>query len=377
MWRSIGPYALPSLTAFVLALLITPAARRLGERLGLVDVPGGRRRHHGVISRMGGLGLYFPFTAAVLLSLLLPPHLQPARNDPKEVIRLAGLLWGCTFMFVFGLLDDRLGLGPKPQFIAQLAVALLSIPYLIIIERVMNPFTNELIIFPWWATALLTMLWVMGMINTVNFLDGVDGLAAGVTVILCIVLTAHMLREGQYSVALLPLALLGTALGFLPFNFAPAKVFMGSSGSFFLGYAVAALSIIAGAKVATALLVMGLPIVDVAWQILNRWRAGRPIGAGDRGHLHHRLYDLGLSPRAIALMYYLFCLAFGVLALVISKRLYKVLALLVLAGITLVMLIYVSRRQRPLLGIAHPTAGQPTDESLTAGDESHEDQVCR
>ncbi|MGQ9517219.1 MAG: glycosyltransferase family 4 protein [Anaerolineae bacterium] len=377
MWRSIGPYALSFLTAFVLALLITPAARWLGERLGLVDVPGGRRRHHGIISRMGGLGLYFPFTAAVLLFLLLPPHLQPARNDPKEVIRLAGLLWGCAFMFIFGLLDDRLDLGSKPQFIAQLAVALLSIPYLIIIERVMNPFTNELIIFPWWAMTLLTILWVMGMINTVNFLDGVDGLAAGVAAILCIVLTVHMLREGQYSVAILPLALLGATLGFLPFNFAPAKVFMGSSGSFFLGYAVAALSIIAGAKVATALLVMGLPIVDVAWQILHRWRAGRPIGAGDRGHLHHRLYDLGLSPRVIALTYYLFCLAFGVLALVISKRLYKVLSLLVLAGITLAMLIYVSRRQLPLSRIAHPVAGQPADEGLTAGDESHEDQVCR
>ena len=377
MWRSVGPYALTFGTAFFLALLITPAARRLGERLGMVDVPGGRRRHRGVISRLGGPGLYLPFVAAVLLSLLLPPHLQPARNDPKEVMRLAGLLWGCTFMFVFGLLDDRLGLGPKPQFLAQLTVALLSIPYLIIIERVMNPFTNTLIIFPGWAVILLTVLWFMGMINTVNFLDGVDGLAAGVTAILCIVLTVHMLREGQYSVALLPLALLGAALGFLPFNFAPAKVFMGSSGSFFLGYAVAALSIMAGAKVATVLLVMGLPIVDVAWQILNRWRAGRPIGAGDRGHLHHRLYDLGLSPRAIALLYYLFCLAFGVLALVISKRVYKVLALLVLGGITLAVLVYVSRRQLPLSGVAHPTAGEPADEGLTAGNQPHEDQVGR
>jgi len=301
------------------------------------------------------MALFFSFVVAVLISVALPAALQPPRQDPNEVIRLAGLLLGCTFMFIVGLLDDRLELGGWPQFAVQAGVALLSIPYLIIIERVMNPFTypNELLIFPAGVVVILTLIWIAGMINTVNFLDGVDGLAAGVTAIVCAVLTIHMLREGQLSVALLPLALLGATLGFLPFNFAPARVFMGSTGSFFLGYAVAALSIMAGAKVATVLLVMGIPIADVAWQIFTRWKTGRSIGVGDRGHLHHRLLDLGLSPRQIVLIYYGFCILFGALALLISNRLYKLLALAGLGVVVVVALAVVSRLE--VKGHAEPS----------------------
>lgn len=354
------PFVLTLALSLVLSLLLTPLSRYLGERMHLVDRPGGRRRHHGAISRLGGLALYFAFVVSVLVSLALPAWLQPPRQDPKEVIRLAGLLLGCTFMFVLGLLDDRRELGVWPQFVGQVVVAGLSIPYLIIIERVMNPFTNQLLIFPAGVVIVLTLFWIMGMINTVNFLDGIDGLAAGVTAILCVVLTIHMIREGQWSVALLPLALLGAVLGFLPFNFAPAKVFMGSTGSFFLGYAVAALSIMAGAKMATVLLVMGIPIVDVAWQIFSRWRAGRPIGMGDRGHLHYRLQDLGLSTRQIVLLYYLFCILFGTLALTISNRLYKLLALAGLGMLALVTLAILSRLP-PKAGADAPDVEKPTE----------------
>lgn len=337
------PFILAFGVAFVLTLILTPVSRTLGRRQGLVDSPGGRRRHQGVISRLGGLALYCPFVAAIAVSLLLPETFQPPRQDPKEIIRLAGLLLGCTVMFVVGLVDDWRELGPLPQYAAQFAVALLSIPFLIIIERMTIPFTTEPLIFPMGAVIVLTVFWIMGMINTINFLDGIDGLAAGVTGIVCLMLTIHMMREGQISVALLPLALLGTVLGFLPFNFSPAKVFMGSSGSFFLGYAVAALSIMSGAKMATILLIMGIPIIDVAWLIFSRWRAGQSIGAGDRRHLHHRLLDLGLSPRQIVQLYYLFCILFGTLALTISNRIYKLIALVILGLITLVILIVVSR----------------------------------
>jgi UDP-GlcNAc:undecaprenyl-phosphate GlcNAc-1-phosphate transferase len=199
--------------------------------------------------------------------------------------------------------------------------------------------------FPWFITVPFTIFWLMGMMNTVNWLDGLDGLAAGVAAILSAVLAFHMYREGQHSVALLPLALLGATLGFLPYNFHPAKVFMGSSGSFFLGFAVGALGIMAGAKMATVLLVMGIPILDVAWLIFDRWRRGRSPLIGDRSHLHFRLLDLGLSQRQIVLLYYLFCSFFGLLALVISSRIYKFLALLVLGAMTLLLLLFVSRRK--------------------------------
>lgn len=335
------PFVLVFLVAFVLALVLTPLGKWLGQRYGFVAMPGGRRRHVGTKSRLGGVALYVAFVAAAMLAQFLPVE----RQDPKELTRLMGLLLGATFIFLVGVYDDKNELSPAPQLTAQFITSLIAIHFLIFIEVVNNPFTNRQVWFPWFITLPLTIFWLMGMMNTVNWLDGLDGLAAGVSAILSAVLAIHMYREGQYSVALLPLALLGAVLGFLPYNFHPAKVFMGSSGSFFLGFAVAALGIIAGAKMATVLLVMGIPILDVAWQIVNRLRLGRNPAIGDRGHLHFRLLDLGLSQRQIVLLYYLFCSLFGFLALVISSRLYKFLALLILAAMTLLALLFVSRRK--------------------------------
>jgi UDP-GlcNAc:undecaprenyl-phosphate GlcNAc-1-phosphate transferase len=143
-------------------------------------------------------------------------------------------------------------------------------------------------------------------------------------------------------VALFPLALAAACLGFLPFNFQPARVFMGSSGSMFLGFAIASLSILAPAKVATALLVLGIPIIDVAWLTVQRWRRGNPAQAG-RDHLHYRLLDVGLSPRQIVLLYYLFCATFGMLALLIEDRLFKLVALAIMGGLTLTLLWWLAR----------------------------------
>jgi UDP-GlcNAc:undecaprenyl-phosphate GlcNAc-1-phosphate transferase len=347
------PFVLVFVVAFTLALVLTPLGEWLGQRYGFVATPGGRRRHVGTKSRLGGVALYIAFVAAAVLAQFLPVE----RQDPKELTRLMGLLLGATFIFLVGVYDDKKELSPAPQLIAQFITSLIAIHFLIFIEVVNNPFAlpsspptlggkeGGQVWFPWFITLPLTIFWLMGMMNTVNWLDGLDGLAAGVSAILSAVLAIHMYREGQYSVALLPLALLGATLGFLPYNFHPAKVFMGSSGSFFLGFAVAALGIIAGAKMATVLLVMGIPILDVAWQIVSRLRLGRNPAIGDRGHLHFRLLDLGLSQRQIVLLYYLFCSFFGLLALVISSRLYKFLALLLLAALTLLLLLFVSRRK--------------------------------
>jgi UDP-GlcNAc:undecaprenyl-phosphate GlcNAc-1-phosphate transferase len=152
-----------------------------------------------------------------------------------------------------------------------------------------------------------------------------------------------MLREGQYSVALLPLALLGATLGFLPFNFYPAKIFLGS-GSLILGYAIATLGIAAGAKMALLLLVLSIPIVDVAWLIISRLRAGESIGQADRRHLHFRLLDLGLSQRQVVLLYYAYCAVLGVSALLIDSRLLKLVALMVVGLGTLGLLAWLARR---------------------------------
>lgn len=329
-----------------LALLLTPWVRQMGLRLNAVDRPGGRRRHQGTVPRTGGIALYLAFTLAVLLTVLLPEGtLMPVRTDPNEITRLTGLLLGSTFVFLFGLYDDWREQGALVQLIAQVLAAIIAIAFLIFIEYVNNPFTGQRTpTFPFWLTFGVTLFWLLGMMNTMNWLDGLDGLAAGVTLIASamVFLNATVrLDPPQTSLGPLPLALAGATLGFLVYNLRPGTIFMGSSGSYFLGYTLGALAIIGGAKIATVLLVMAIPVLDVAWQIISRLRRGQSPWQGDRGHLFFRLVDRGVPARRIVLAYYLLCLFFGGLALLLPAPLYKLLALLVIGAVTLVLFTFV------------------------------------
>ncbi len=264
--------------------------------------------------------------------------------NAEEQKLLTGVLLGSSVAFLFGLWDDRQELSAWQQFGAQFVVAFIAIFFDIIIERATLPIIGYVEKFPFFITYPLTIFWVMGMINTVNWLDGLDGLAAGVCTIASLLFAVHAYTLGQTTVALFPLALAAACLGFLPFNFHPARIFMGSGGSIFLGYALASLSILAPAKLATALLVLGIPIIDVAWLVIQRWRLrGNPM-VGGRDHLHHRLLDIGLSQRQIVALYYTFCATFGLLALLIQDRLLKLLALAVMGTLTLGVLWWLARR---------------------------------
>ena len=319
--------------SFGLALLLTPLAVRWGPKLGIVDRPRDRHQHEHTTSKLGGLALYVSFTVAVILAQFMPV----VRTDDKEIIRLAGLLIGGAFLFVFGLFDDRRDFSALPQYMAQLFAAAIAVMFLIIIEAFNNPLTGALTPdWPYWLTVTFTLFWLGLMMNTVNWLDGLDGLASGVCGIAALMIFIHAaFRLDQISVSLLPLALLGATLGFLPHNFHPARIFMGSNGALFLGYTIGVLGIIGGAKMATVLLVMGLPLLDVAWQIVRRVSSGKNPTEGDRGHVHYRLLDLGFSVRQIVLSYYVFCALFGGIALITASRLYKLLALLVMGGTVL------------------------------------------
>jgi len=333
------PFVLVFGVGLTVALISTPLAAAWGLRRGIVDKPGARRRHKGAIPRTGGIALFVAFMAAALLAQWLPVP----RQDAKELTRFLGIAAGLVFLFIVGYIDDRYELRPGQQYAVQAISGLIAIAFLVFIERVMNPFTDKLFIFPYWYTVAFTLVWIMGMINTINFLDGLDGLATGVGAIVSAVLAIHMIREGQYSVALLPLALLGATLGFLPFNFSPAKIFLGS-GSLILGYAIATLGIAAGAKLALLLLVLAIPIIDVAWLMISRLRAGESIGKADRRHLHFRLLDLGLSQRQVVLLYYGYCALLGTSGLLIGSRLLKLITLVVLGIATLGVLAWLARQ---------------------------------
>ncbi len=332
------------LAVFTAALLVSLAVTRLaiplGLRLGIVARPGGRRQHHGVVSRLGGLGIAAGFFAGLMVDRLAP--LPTA--DPLESTRLTGLALGTLWMFLLGLADDRFDLRPWQQYLGYLVAAGIAARFSIILERFNNPLGEGMIVLAAWLYLPLTLFWFTGMTVTVNWLDGLDGLAAGVSAILALVLAAHMAHVGQQSVVPQALALAGAAIGFLRYNVPPARLFMGSSGSFTLGYLLAALGLIAGARVATVLMVMGLPILDVAMTIGERLSAGAPLTQGDRRHLHFRLQDAGLRTWQIVLAYWSLCALFGLLALTLPTRLYKLLAIGVAAIIAAWMLAYASRR---------------------------------
>lgn len=331
-------FAIIFLLALGIAILTTPVMIYLGKRLGIVSRVTPRRINEGDmrnVPKLGGGTLFISFTLAVLLAQMV----AIPRFDPNEPTRLAGLLLGGCIMFVVGVVDDKLELSSTVLLLAQAAAAVVAIHFEIFIEGFNNPLTgamtNE---WPFAVTVALTLFWIMGMINTVNFLDGLDGLSHGVVFIAAAVLfinSAFVLEPPQKSVSLLPLALMGSTLGFLLFNFYPARIFAGG-GAYLLGYIIGCLSIIGGAKMATVLMVMALPIMDTAWQIMNRTLAGRSPFKGDRGHIHHRLMDLGFNQRQIVLGYYVFCALFGTLTLVLESRSFKLVSMLAMLVVIVV-----------------------------------------
>jgi UDP-GlcNAc:undecaprenyl-phosphate GlcNAc-1-phosphate transferase len=339
----LGVYAVVFFTAFILSVLLVPVSQWLAFRFRILDYPRGRHQHQSPTAKLGGFALYVSFTLAVVLAQFLPVP----RFDPWEVVRLSGLFLGGALIFIFGLLDDIYEFGPLPQYLAQITAAAVAIAFSIFIETLNNPFTGQQTDpWPFFVTVAISLFWLGLMMNTVNWLDGVDGLAGGVAFVAALVLFANAafrLDPPQTSVSLLPLALMGSTAGFLLFNFPPARIFMGSNGAFFLGYTLGVLSIIGGAKAATILLAMGLPLLDVVWQIVSRVRQGRNPTEGDRGHLHFRLLDVGFSMRVIVMGYYGFCLFFGILALVTTSQTFKLIALLMLAAIVIVGFITISR----------------------------------
>ncbi len=335
--------------AFSLAVVVTPWARCVGLRGEWFREPGGRHIHTGRTPRSGGIGLAFSTALALGVTLALP-----VERATGEAIRIGLLIVGPLLAFGLMARDDIRELPTGVKLGIQFGTAALAIiPYFLapalqpppglLITQVQNPLGGTLYL-PLWMSIPFSLLWFVGMMNTINLLDGVDGLAAGVSAIAALLLALHMWRLGQLSLVALPLALLGACLGFLPYNFHPARVFMGDSGAVFLGYTLAILSVIGGAKIATALLVLGVPILDVAWVIIFRLMRGHSPLQADRGHLHHRLLDVGLSQVQVVALFYGASALFGA-AQLLPSGLYKLLVLLGMALVGSLLLGWLTRRQ--------------------------------
>jgi UDP-GlcNAc:undecaprenyl-phosphate GlcNAc-1-phosphate transferase len=337
-------------TSTAVTMLGCLIAYRIGPRFNaLVDNPRTRHHHKQGLPRVGGIALFAGFAVASILA-----YTQATPNNPDDARRIMGVLIGCTVLLPIGLIDDLKELGWVPQLLGQFLVSTIAVFTTVFIERFTNPLTGNIIelnILPILGPVLtitFTVLWIVGMMNTVNWLDGLDGLAAGVGAIASLLFAIHMYKLGQKPVSLYALAMAGACIGVLPFNFSPARLFLGSTGAMILGYSLATLSILAPARVATALLVMAVPIADTGWQIYDRYRNGKSIFKGDRGHLHFRLIDKGYTQIRIVIGYWLACAFFGVISLFVTSQLVKLVVLLVLISLTISYIARISR-QNPIL----------------------------
>jgi UDP-GlcNAc:undecaprenyl-phosphate/decaprenyl-phosphate GlcNAc-1-phosphate transferase len=340
-------YFLTFAIAAVVTALATPLVIQLATHLEIIDATGEERRVHEIPTpRIGGIAVFFGFAVALFavlgVALSSPYALYPsivhltahqrvaALTDQFDNIhRLVGLLFGGMLILGVGLWDDVMQMRPRNKFMAQIIVALISMLYGFIIPGLNNPFDHNphtnWIDFPLWLSIPLTLFWYVAMMNAINFIDGLDGLLSGFTFISCIFLFAISLVHFNPVVALVVIALAGASLGFLPYNFNPAKIFLGDAGSLFIGYVFATVSIIGASKTAIAisivvpLVVLALPVVDTAAAIVRRASAGKRITEADRGHFHHQLiFRFGLNVRQAVLLIYAVCFVLGFVALALS-----------------------------------------------------------
>jgi UDP-GlcNAc:undecaprenyl-phosphate GlcNAc-1-phosphate transferase len=343
-----------AVVGLVVTNALTPTVRRLAWRLGAVDRPGGRRVNTRSTPRLGGLAIYAGFVAAALVAMVVTRDIEVVRTAKETFVRIPialktdravlGIMLGGTFLMLVGTYDDRVGLRPGLKFLAMVLAAAVLIPFGLGTQFLTDPRTGAPIALDLWRGSLFTIFWVVAMVNVINFIDGLDGLAAGITAIAGITLLLTANAKHDPVAVTLAAALVGAAMGFLPHNFNPARIFMGDSGSMFLGYVLGGLSVMGLYKSITAIsllvpmLALGVPIADTAWAIVRRWRSGQPIYLPDRGHLHHRLLDRGLTQRQTVILLYLIStlLGMGALALAGVNRAAALATLVVVAAALLV-----------------------------------------
>lgn len=331
---SIVFYSFILILAIFLSWIFTYLVRVGAIKLAIFDNPGLLRKIHiNKIPLLGGLAIFLSFFIVLYLirGELLSGNLQ--------LHHWLGFFIGACFLMIGGLLDDKYNLKPGQQIIWPILAAAAVIIGGVQIEKITNPLGG--LLYLKYFSPVLIFVWLLGMMYTTKLLDGVDGLVTSVTAVgsFIIFLFTMASRYYQPDVGIAALVLTGACLGFLFFNWYPAKIFLGEGGSLFLGYALGVLAIISGGKIAIALLIMGIPILDVAWTIIRRLQAGKnPFKFSDRRHLHFRLLDLGLSQRQTVLIYCLFSLVFGLSALFLQSQ-GKILTLAMLVLIMLIIVI--------------------------------------
>lgn len=347
---------------FLVALVLTPIVRRVATITGNLDRPVGNKIHRSATPLMGGVAVYSAFAVA---SLSVLPASRP----------VVGLIVGGLASIVVGVVDEFLTLKPLVHLGGQIAAALIAIVAGVgVIGHISVPWGA--VTTPGLSLSLLiglplTVIWLVGMMNTVNFLDGLDGLAAGICALAALMLAVWASEPSRFALPVtahhediyLPLALAGALLGFLPFNWHRAKIFLGDSGAMFLGLALASLSIVGPAKLATALLVLLIPVLDVAWAIIRRPLQGRSVLSQDKQHVYHRMLELGMRHTRVVLVLYVLCIALAGLDLALIK-LAKLVAFVILAVAALAAFVVLDSRAARRRSVKQPIPSERAETGL-------------
>lgn len=304
--------------AFLVAFSATPMVISLAHKVNAIDIPKDNRRvHKKPIPLMGGLAIFYGFVVSVLCFATID----------REVM---GILIGCVIIVTTGIIDDISDMKPIIKLVCQILAAAIVVYCDVRIEHFANPFHSwfgpPYLVMNYWVSCSVTIFWIVGICNAVNLIDGLDGLAVGVSSISAVSLLALTLLSENLNVAIITAAVAGAAFGFLPYNFNPAKIFMGDTGALFLGFILGCISIQGALKMSTVItfavpiLILGLPIFDTIFAILRRILTGRSPMQADRGHLHHRLLDMGFSQRRVVAILYTLTAVLCMTAVVISIK---------------------------------------------------------
>lgn len=342
MW---GDIAITFLLAFITAYVFTPYTVRLARKVKALDIPKDKRKvHKKIMPRLGGIAIVLGFLVSgmyLIIAMIIEKKLDIFTNN--YYIKLLGFLAGIIILEIFCYLDDTKGIRPIVKLIGQLLAAIVVVASgivmdTVIIERARTIISNE------WLLRIITVIWIVGITNAINLIDGLDGLSTGVSLIssLCLIII-FILNSSPIISIILATALAGALLGFLPFNFNPARTFMGDTGSNFIGFTLAIISILGIAKTYTAiiviapLLVLALPIFDTSFAIIRRIireKSFKAVFKADRGHLHHKLIDRGYTQKQAVFILYGISATFGLFAIILLESgIWKAIsfALLVLA----------------------------------------------
>ncbi|MDG0873545.1 undecaprenyl/decaprenyl-phosphate alpha-N-acetylglucosaminyl 1-phosphate transferase [Paenibacillus thiaminolyticus] len=358
-------YVVGGLVALLLATGLTPLVKKFAIKVGAVDVPNARKVHTRIMPRMGGLGIFAAFVITLCLLALFVPDILFGHRDSSLIW---ALLSGGAIIVLTGALDDRFELSAKVKLVGQIIAACVVVfGFDLTVDFVNVPFGDQYWNIESWIAIPLTIFWIVGVTNAINLIDGLDGLAAGVSAISIATILVMAVFMGNPMVILLCAVLLGSIVGFLFFNFHPAKIFMGDTGSLFLGFSLAVLSLLGFKQIAivsfiTPLLIIGVPLSDTFFAIVRRAVQRKPIFAPDKGHLHHCLRELGFSHRKTVLIIYAIATFFGVLAIIQSVAAshdanwvtFVVICILIVSlqlGAEVIGI--VSKTKRPLLNMIH------------------------